>query len=226
MSSLPYRRGSFADHVAVALDALAGTVDEHGAQLTPSLDQLEHEAYRWYLDSRPDGYPSRASGAEPSTGRTNVTDDEGVPIPPRSDPTGELVAGRDEDRVFDALVLAECEVRAARQGLENARNRLVAALHPPESLDDARADARSREWCWSCLRGQVFAPVYRERDRSGQRTPLCRSCWEWCAGHGEVFPPVGVVEVWGRGERLTSKVLAEIEATGTTRGKKKRRRAS
>lgn len=233
-------RHVFTDRCASIIDTIEG---DHGDD---TIYALEHELRDWYYASRADGFPTRASGAEPSHGATNVVHNFGsdeapllLEVPQHSDSTGETVLRRiadadehDADPKLRAITNAHRHLEIAQAEIRKARNELRRGLQPPETLDDVRDDARSREWCWNCLRftvdggGRHHVPVYREVDCGGIRTPLCRHCAEWWYAEGEPRP-LPVVGADARGERLTSARLAELlhpPRVGQGKGKKSRRR--
>lgn len=59
-------------------------------------------------------------------------------------------------------------------------------------------------WCESCVRVKLYEPRYR-----GQ---LCRSCYDYSLAHNGVWPTGAYVKAKSEGVRMTTRVVAELEA--------------
>jgi len=159
-----------------------------------------------------DGYPTQSLGG--GGGATNELDDDGTPIPQHSDPVGNLVANQDEkaDPLIEAGRRAWSHVRNAMRELEAARS-IFASTHPPVDASDLEHD---RGLCWSCRRAGIKnTAIHRDsaltdRDTGeprGANEPRCRNCYDWALAHAGVNPPRLVVETWGDGRKLTTKIV-------------------
>ena len=135
----------------------------------------------------------------------SIVDDQGIPMPPINDPTGEHVAtmlSRDptSDRHGRALTTARRAVLEARRALDAARGALIAALATRDE-QDAAGDL-GLAWCHNCARhedrdlhregavlvegrsrgGVVMVDTWRVGPDTGDGTPKrarCRACYEW-----------------------------------------------
>lgn len=165
------------------------------------LDQIRREhrtLRRRHLDEK-DGYRTRASGAAPTVGRTNETDDDGTPLPPRHDPTVMIVIARDDPTDTVGVTLATI-VRKITQ-LSRIAESIVsdaAQVRPPIT---AHTDTI---WCVNCQQHGIHEP--REENRR-----LCRWCRAELAEHHQL-PSRRLVLAHARDARITAKLRSEIAA--------------
>jgi len=214
------RTAEVTDVCALVLELVEGDAGSDRAQ---PLYDLFAELRDWWDESRPDGFPARASGAEPGSGASNIVHDFGtaecpemLSVPQVADPVGELVARAEEDPKLLAAIDAWEALCRARDLLLASRSKMIAALYPPEVVDDdALSVARSREWCWLCMRLRLpdgtrrHVSKYREvKTAEGTRTPMCRDCADYWYANGEERP-LGVIRAQSEGRKITSKVIDE-----------------
>lgn len=138
---------------------------------------------------RRDGYPTRSMNR---SAPGNVLDDEGIPMPPRSDPVGELVVDQDEhdvvDPVHDALAAVVALTNDARRKLEQAECE-AARAEPPKTMVVSGDDV----WCAHHLEHRMFEPLGAKARRG-----LCG----WCESFERTYamkPPPALLRI--RAER-------------------------
>lgn len=172
----------------------------------------------------PDGFPA-VSGAAGKGAPTNEIDEEdGTPIPQRSDPTFAAVIARDEQRASTRRIAAQ--VYAARRSLDVAVGQARKTRH---AIEDALPPAtNSREWCsWHA----ELAPHLG--DEPIHADGLCRFCYDWRAAVRAdrkglpARPPMRILELRAEGRRITTRTLAEVLQADRVkkRGKRGRRAA-
>lgn len=127
------------------------------------------------------------------SGFTTELDDDGHPIPVRSDPVGRAVAdGLDSQDVV--LLRIETRVRELAKAVEAltvelephqaAGHRMTAprselAREAAEAaLEQARVDRENEPCCWSCARIGARSVVYKRRVVEGDSVGLCRWCYD------------------------------------------------
>lgn len=141
-------------------------------------DELSDRASDWGLD----GYPS-SSGFERTTPSTEF-DDDGHPVPHRTDPVGRTVARRVDHPQANPMRAQRDETRAfiarVRREAEALHGRNIAALRPPADNSDLEPE------CPSCRAAGVWERVL-------YRAGFCRFCYEWRLSHKMVNPPRKVV---------------------------------
>lgn len=161
-----------------------------------------------------DGFRSSVRPMEGSAG--SVLDEDGFPVPPLSDPTGDgVVAVLDGTRRRssvreDVALLNACmaEVRGIVRQADGARAR---AMVP----DDAGSAKLNPDACQNHERhGQGFAPVYRSE--------RCRRCYDFWLVEG-VDMPLDLVVAYDRGVRVTERMVSDA-LRHQPRAKSKRRR--
>lgn len=142
-------------------------------------------------DIRPDGY----SGASNGMGRR----------PGHTDPTYAVVVQLLSGEAKGS-VAAQCfgHLHVAAKALEAADSCRAACIPPPKRIVE-------EDWCESCLRVTLKDHKGRERRLCSPRSPHSRYCW-WCSAwqrNHDALPPIKLLERRARGERITSKVIAE-----------------
>lgn len=140
-----------------------------------------------------DGYRgSNLEGGAPSS----VLDDEGKPMPPVNDPTGELVAGeRQEDPIRKLARQVARGLDAAVVDLLSVVSALVQAT-PGKVTENVEPGCRNHQ-----IRIDSFEPVYRDG--------RCRWCYDWWLAHGD-DAPTEILEARARGERITTKFVEQV----------------
>lgn len=155
----------------------------------------EHAELRSRFLSDRDGYPTSSfHHGSP----TNEVDDDGTPIPQRSDPVARIVIARDEpsDPIGFTLATVVAKIQQARRLLEAAVSD-AAKTRPPMTIT-----AADDIWCTNCLRAKVHTP------RAEGRT-LCSWCRDEQSDHG-TLPSRRLIEAHSRGVRITERLRAEI----------------
>lgn len=191
------------------------------------LDDLEHkltELRRW-LPTATNRTPPSATHAWPSntrpgtSGPANVTDDQGIPMPPLADPVGEAVA-----RTVTTQAASHPDLQRARQLINDADAALGEALtlvyrhcpriHDPEVHGDGNDQHPTGEpSCESCARLGHFEAVYR----AGR----CRWCYDFRIANDGVDPPATILEKRHRGERIYD---ADLKRARTVMRRRRRTR--
>lgn len=198
---------------------------QHLTERSADLPAIERSIRARATLDRADGYPTN-SGFDRGA-PTNDCDEDGVPLPPRSDPVGRLVTDREEHdtELETALATAWTALQTALRSVEEV-HAAFDSTQPPVKPDEERTPADDI-WCTSCMRVQVFTP------RAGGRGTLCGWCYGWKMAHehgtdGPALPWPELIERRARGERITSRVVAEVERarrdTGSKKTKRKNRR--
>lgn len=139
-----------------------------------------------------DGFRKNTLGSgTPST----VTDENGDPMPPVNDPTGELVANIElyTDPVRRQAAQMISYLNKAVGDLSGAVSSLGQASQPVPVEDNPGCKNHQRFDNWE--------PVYRSE--------RCRFCYDWNLIHGEDAPGE-ILERRSRGERITSRVVEEV----------------
>ena len=156
----------------------------------------EHAELRSRFLTDRDGYPTRSpgNGGSPSSD----VDEDGTPLPPRSDSVANLVVSRDEasDPIGTALAILVHDIWTANKTLQHGIA-TAANCRPPVTIPD-----RDEIWCESCIRANVHEP--REEGRK-----LCSWCRHEQTDHGKL-PSRRLIQAHARGTRLTDKVRSEI----------------
>ena len=128
------------------------------------------------------GQPS-AQNYDGDTGDAgSVLDDQGVPMPALSDPTGEACTRRDPCRAdLDRL---RHLARQLRHHADEATR--ILARHQPRPADGYQRHhtADGDPGCRSCARLEVggaprWEPVYKRRTVGDEAVELCRWCYDW-----------------------------------------------
>lgn len=123
------------------------------------------------IPTGPDGYPTNTLNDQPPGTRL---DDQGHPIPPLTDPTGELATQRDHTAQHDMVTLwgtqAATELHEALSHLRHL-TRLIALANRVE--EESRGRENTSRSCAGCAR--VVAQSANDRLRSG----LCDACRKW-----------------------------------------------
>lgn len=205
------------DPVEQALDDLAALV---------AVARREYRAAQsWQVFVAPDGFPS-VSGAASRGAPSNELDDDGTPIPQRSDPTLAAVLARDAQKV--SLRRIGVLVFAARRSLDTAVGQARASREALE--EELPPEVNSPDWCvWHREQLGVNEPIHRGS--------LCQFCYDWAqastAEQGTVGgpgarklprrPPKRILELRAEGRRITTRVLDEVLGADR-RGDRTRRR--
>lgn len=147
----------------------------------------------------------RAGSFSPG-GPSSTLDDDGYPMPPVSDPTGDTVVNGTATRAqLDDL---DRHIRAALDHLDHARAIQARALKAHQARPTPPAqDSAPPGACRSCWRdGRHFEPT-----AEGRYTHACRWCGDFRANEG-IDPPVALLEKRHRGERITTADVAKAKA--------------
>lgn len=170
------------------VDTYDATGRRIGEKRTPNLGHL------WILLSaaRRDGYRTNSLGAGAPQ---SVVDENGAPMPPLSDPCGEVAA--DEVKVRDPIRLdvehiAQNLVRALG-AIRAARGRMI------QTFQGFKVDL-GEPGCSA----HAAAGIYEEATKAGR----CRWCYDfWLAKR--VDPPVEILQARSIGKRITERMVAE-----------------
>lgn len=147
-----------------------------------------------------DGFRTSVRPMEGSAG--TVLDEDGFPVPPLSDPTGDgVVASLDGTRRHssvreDVKLLNACmaEIRGIVRQADGARARAMV----PDDAGRARLDPDA---CQNHERhGQGFMPVHRSE--------RCRRCYDFWLAEG-VDMPLPLLVAYGKGQRFTERMVAD-----------------
>lgn len=159
-----------------------------------------------------DGFPT-SSGLRQSGGPATVLDEEDKPMPPLSDPVGELVVSEPmADPVRRSASVVVRNLKGAVGQLNGAVSALAQAL-PPPAFDEPACVVHAR-----VLDGQgrpTFVTVEEGRTR-------CGWCHDWWLANGE-DPPPAVVRAHDEGRRMTTKLVAELVGRPVKPNKRKKR---
>lgn len=191
-------------------------------QVEDLLDHLEdltakardqHRQLRAHQSTDRDGYRTNSLGGGTPT---SEVDEDGVPLPPRSDPTARTVIDRVEhaDPAGQALITVIAHLTSARHHLQLADGAASEALTPPIKVPD-----NSTLWCKSCLRINVHTP------RAEGCGHYCRWCSEWRRAHNGELPWPELIDLRQRGVRITPARIAEVQRARANNRKRKRTKA-
>lgn len=181
--------------------------DEKGKKRTvrsPSFEQV----MRLLSAARRDGYRTqRLDVGAPST----VLDDEGHPMPPLSDPTGELAAS--DAKVADPIrYLGEDALRGVTGALGDLRMVRNALISCSRFFDTNPGEPG----CSSHARIQDWEPV----DRNGR----CAWCYRFWLSE-DIDPPLELLKARSEGRRITAQMVeAALRPRKRGKGKRGRRR--
>lgn len=215
---LPKQLGEMLDEARSLLHSI-----EHGVVRDPKTGERGLNVYGlldWAKAARGDGFPRGATreGGGPGT----VLDEENVPMPPLSDPVGELVVAEDNS-VRRSAADVRRGIRSAIDDLRMAVSALMKADKPPPAIV-------TDPGCRSCWRRKVWMAVakvtkrVRVVDDDGnvefveEDVPLCRWCYDWNAAH-KSDPPLEILQLHHEGRRITDRLVREVL------GKKRKRSA-
>jgi hypothetical protein len=197
--------------VRIILDR-AGVEDalDHSRLLLIEASDLYQELYEHFMKDR-DGYPnSSLGGGSP----TSECDEDGTPLPPRSDPVAKIVIDRDEGAGSAGQALSQFvqSIQHARRTLEGAVVGARRVLKPPQAITP-----EEDIWCVNCLRANVQSP----RATEGQYCTWCRDD----KSERGVYPSPALVDAHTRRARLTEADRAGIAAreAEARRARKKRK---
>ena len=199
------------------------------AELVDILNDLQHGAVVWAFDEsgRPsskattpnltrlmllvsaayrDGFRSstRATDGSPSS----VTDDEGNPVPPRSDPTGELVIQR---RVSDPMWEQAASVW---QALTHALGDLRVARGSMIKAFEGRDEEPDEPGCVNCQRVASWVPVHRSE--------RCRWCYDFWLAEG-FDAPDDLLKVRASGRPVTQRMVTQARPAKAQRRSTRRK---
>lgn len=176
-----------------------------------------YEVFRLVAASRSDGFPRRSGVSE--GGPASVLDERGDPMPPRSDPTGELAVA--EMRSNDPIRRhAQGALRAlvdARNLLRKAKSETIQAFEETDASDEGVGEPRCRPHALA----DSFVETFR-----GDR---CRWCYDFWRAEG-VDPPVELIILRDQKGKVSTRdvqeaLAAERAKTMAKRSKKKRKSA-
>lgn len=156
-------------------------------------------------------------GYPPSSGLEGAAAGRGT----HPDPVMQMATVGDPGSPHDLFEALLAELEGAKRRTDMAVTRLRDARPVPQP----KAGPRGPRGCRSCARlPKNWTPLYEKREKDD----LCRKCWEWWKAHDEALPPLGVIEAWRDGRRLTNKIINDAFAAETSRRRKgkKRRRVS
>jgi len=194
------------------------TTDTQVEDLLDHIEQLTARARRQHRELRArqvldrDGYPTASMGGGTPT---SEVDEDGTPLPPRSDPTARTVIDRNQgdDPIGQALTKLIGHLYAMRHQGQLADAVAIEALTPPiKPPKDPTA-----LWCKSCLRANVHTP---RADGCGH---YCRWCADWRRAHNGELPWVELIDKRQRGIRITPAVIAEVERARKAKKPKRKR---
>lgn len=165
-----------------------------------------------------DGFRSSVRPMEGSAG--TVLDDDGFPMPPLSDPTGDGVVTvldgtrRRSSVREDVALLSACmaEVRGIVRQADGARGR---AMAPDDGGDRRKLDPDA---CENHERHeQGFMPVHR--------SSRCRRCYDFWLAEG-VDMPLPLLVAYGKGQRFTERMVADaLRHQPKAKSKRRKRKA-
>lgn len=95
----------------------------------------------------------------------------------------------------------------------------------PRATTLRRLEDKGDKGCQSCSRVMDHKGRPLFSDTRSAKGVLCRNCEGWKREKG-VLPPLGVLEMWRDGIRLTTPRVAEAERAEKDRTKRKRKKAS
>lgn len=159
-----------------------------GTRRTPNLGHL----FILMSAARRDGWRTRSfGGGAPSS----VLDDQGVPMPPLSDPVGEVAA--DDVKITDPI----------RVHAERLFQNLAHALHDMRvargSMIAAFEDVKPEEGAPAC-RPHAEAGIFYTADRNGR----CDWCYRFWLAEGQ-DPPPDLIRAKAEGKRITVGMVEE-----------------
>jgi hypothetical protein len=191
-------------------------LDGHGETVWRRLEEWQAGARAANYDpDGPGGWRYAPCGDETCTA---------CPHPIPSDPTGEgVIAADDAAALHGRFVTALAALDAALAEVTN----LVGIATPERARRAVKrptaADVAADGWCRSCYRdNRHLEPAARPR-----YADLCRFCGDWRAAHDGQDPPRPILEARHRGERITTKLIAQVDAdrkAARRKGKKRGRR--
>lgn len=127
----------------------------------------------------------------------------------------------DEQQARTHLAAAKSALLAAISAADRALTRSEKRRPKPKP---ATPDDPGCSSCRRIRRSDGKGPVFSETTReSGGRGGLCRKCREWREDQREL-PPLGVLEAWRDGIRITPRLVAEAEARDRKRKAKAKHR--
>lgn len=194
-------RSIFRDHAD--LSGYAGDLVQLVAELVAQHDALDR-LERNQRAAR--GYPRRSMGERTSPG--TVLDDQGIPMPAVSDPTGEAVIAGDQlhTQIAARRQTIEHHLVAARKLIVEATDGARKLTLPP--IDLTTGTGADDLWCEHHLKHGMCEPRGSPKDvgRHGQH---CVWCHAWNREHGQL-PPRRILERRAAGERITTRVIDEV----------------
>lgn len=159
-----------------------------GVRRTPSLGHL----MVLVSAARRDGFRSRSMGGGAPA---SVVDDEGVPMPPLSDPVGEVAA--DPVKVVDPIrVAAERCLRNLAHALGDIRTARGSLISAYDGIKEAPGDP-------ACV-PHAAAGIF-ERAERGNRCSWCYRFWL----AEKLTPPVELVRAKAEGKRITTSLVEQ-----------------
>lgn len=189
-----------AEQVEQLLESIRSAASELEAGV-PSLDRSTGKTFDIYdlleraLADEP-GFPP-TSGHNGTDRRSNV---------PR--PVEHLAIDGEPGSPADDFDIVLTQLEGAKMRVESAVRQLLTARPKPAIT------RKGEPGCKSCSRlPKHWVPLYEHHEKDG----LCRKCWEWwVASAAEIddrlVPPLGVVQAWRDGRKLTNKIIAEALA--------------
>lgn len=189
--------------------------DERGAEsrrFTPPLSQV----FLLMSTARRDGFKgSSFGGGAPAS----VKDDEGVPMPPLSDPTGELASSNVKviDPIRRHAIAALRAMVDADNHLRRASSEMVAAF---EEKDLNAGDGKP-----ACV-AHAAAGFYEEAVRPEALPERCQWCYRFQLEQNGIDPTPELIKLKVRGIRLTERIVKEAMQPSRFKPRRKGRGAA
>lgn len=171
------------------------------------------------IPTGPDGYPRRASGADPTIPSQPPTGPQDESEAGRaisySDPTGDCVSGRRESDPVKAD--ARRFWRHVLKGLQELEAAGIVLDHQKYLLGQATVAGDEDRWCQSCARDHG----YRELVRIGRYSKWCGWCGDFY-GARRRLPPVKILEDRHLGKKIYDAAIEKAikEEDQASRGRK------
>jgi hypothetical protein len=142
-----------------------------------------------------------------TSGHATVADDEGIPMPAVSDPTGEAAIHPDR-AASDLRKMNDLLLRMRRDADELSVLQATYRVDGPTAdrlrSEADRAKVDNKERCESCARVNHWSPVHRRSTVKGnlpRPMPLCRSCYHDVLATGKL-PSLSDVRARAEGRKL------------------------
>lgn len=206
------------EQIMAMLDEMAAAIEGMRHGVIEVIDERGHTTMRsmpnvatlldWIRAATRDGYPLRSMGDHSAA---SVLDDHGDPMPPLSDPTGELAVQDDRvadpirysgDTVVRGITGALGDLRMARDALMKLSTRLEPELGEPGCSSHARLGS------WESI----------------HKNGRCRWCYDFWIAQGQ-DPPTDLLDARSAGKRITQRMVDEAMMPKRS-GKRRSRRGA